>query len=320
MLLTPEIITILTLDFIFLFFGFIAFFISINIVKKWNLSSTSQVQYKLEKQSFLVATIIKYIFIIKLPLFLFFIFTADKLSDIITGAMCAAGVVSSVSLSTPMFFFKILNLYIFGFWLILHHYDLKNEHQPYTRYKFLLYIFGFFLLVAEIYLEISFFTSLDVSKLVSCCGTIFSATSTSSISWIFSIDKIYFIYAFYISFAFLVLSYILKNAIAIFLSNATYIVISIISLIMFFGTYIYQLPTHHCPFCMLQKDYDYIGYVLYISLYAGTFFGISGAIMSKLENSVQSFYYKMSMISNTIYAFIISAYPIVYFLKHGVWL
>ena len=320
MLLTPEIITILALDFIFVFFGLIAFVISISIVRFWNLNSTNPLQYKLEKQSFLVATIIKYLFIVKLPLFLFFVFTADKLSDIITGAMCAAGVVSSVSFGSEMFFYKILNLYIFGFWLILNHFDLKHEKQPYTRYKFLLYIIGFFFLLAEIYFEIDFFTSLDVSKLVSCCGTIFSATSKSALSFIYTINKIYFVYIFYVVYIFLLISFFLKNSISILISNIMYIIIAIISLIMFFGTYVYQLPTHHCPFCLLQKDYYYIGYVLYITLYAGTFLGISGAIMSILEKKKQRFYYNISIVFSTIYALIVSAYPIVYFIRNGVWL
>ncbi len=320
MLLTPEIITILALDFIFLFFGIIAFFISIKIVKFWNLNSTSNLQYKLEKQSFLVATIIKYIFIVKLPLFLFFIFTADKLSDVITGAMCGAGVVNSVSFGSAMFFYKILNLYIFGFWLVLHHFDLKNENQPYTKYKFWLYIVGFIFLLIEIYLEIDFFTSLDVSKLVSCCGTLFSAASTSSFSFIFTINKLYFVYLFYAVFTLLILSYILKNSWMILGLNIVYVFISIISLIIFFGTYIYQLPTHHCPFCMLQKDYDYIGYVLYITLYIGTFYGVSGAIMSILEKNKEKFYYNVSIVFNIIYALIVSAYPITYYIKNGVWL
>ncbi len=320
MLLTPEIITILALDFIFLFFGTIAFFISIRIARYWDLNSTTPLQYKLEKQSFLVATIIKYIFVVKLPLFLFFIFTANKLSNVIVGAMCAAGVVNSVSFGSAMFFYKILNLYIFGFWLVLNHFDLKNENQPYTRYKFLLYAIGFIFLLVEIYLDIDFFTSLDVSKLVSCCGALFSAASTSSFSFIFTVNKLYFVYIFYAIFVLLMISYIFKNAFVVLSLNLIYVFIAIISLIVFFGTYIYQLPTHHCPFCMLQKNYDYIGYVVYITLYIGTFFGISGAIMSILEKKKEKFYYNVSAIFNVIYAIIISAYPITYYIKHGAWL
>ncbi|MDX1808784.1 MAG: hypothetical protein R3331_04550 [Sulfurospirillaceae bacterium] len=320
MLLTPEIISILTLDFIFLAFGAIAFFISLKIYLKWDLNSTSQMQYQLENQSHLVATIIKYIFALKLPLFLFFVFTADKLSNVIPGAMCAAGVVDSVDFSTAMFFFKILNLYVFGFWLILHTYDIKDENLPYTKYKFLLFCVGFILIMIEIFYEVSFFTSLDTSKIVSCCGTIFSSASASSLSFIFQINKIYFVYTFYAVLALIVAFYITKRYIAYLLLNIAYLIISIVSLIMFFGTYIYQLPTHHCPFCLLQKDYDYIGYLLYATLYIGTFYGISGAIMSIIKEQKQTKYYNISLTSNIIYALIVSAYVIIYFLRNGVWL
>ncbi len=320
MLMTPEIIALLTLDLIFLFFGFIAFVISIVIAWKWDMNSTSSLQYKLEKQSFLVATIIKYIFLLKLPLFLFFIFTADKLSNVITGAMCGAGVVNSVSFGLTLFVYKILNLYIFGFWLVLHSYDMKEESLPFTRAKFLLFCIGFVLLVIEMFYEVSFFTSLDVSKIVSCCGTLFSAASSSSISIIFSIKSIYFVYAFYTIFLLLVLAYIIKNDIMFFGLNIVYLVISILSLIMFFGTYIYELPTHHCPFCLLQKDYYYIGYFLYSTLYIGTFYGISGAVMSMIKKEPQIEYYKTSMIFNFVYALLVSAYPVSYYIRNGVWL
>ena len=73
MILTPEVLAILILDIIFAFFGVIAFILSIKIFLGWNLNSVSKSQYRLEKQSFLTATIIKYIFVIKVPLFLFFI-------------------------------------------------------------------------------------------------------------------------------------------------------------------------------------------------------------------------------------------------------
>ena len=30
-----------------------------------------------------------------------------------------------------------------------------------------------------------------------------------------------------------------------------------------------ELPTHHCPFCILQQEYGYIGYPLYLTLMTG---------------------------------------------------
>jgi F0F1-type ATP synthase membrane subunit c/vacuolar-type H+-ATPase subunit K len=41
----------------------------------------------------------------------------------------------------------------------------------------------------------------------------------------------------------------------------------------FIGPYVYELPTHHCPFCLLQKEYRYVGYPLYAALLTA---GVSG--------------------------------------------
>ena len=50
------------------------------------------------------------------------------------------------------------------------------------------------------------------------------------------------------------------------------------SILSFISLYVYELPTHHCPFCLLQKEYGRIGYPLYASLFgsalAGTGVGI----------------------------------------------
>ena len=116
MSLTPEIMALLTLDAIFLFFGVIAFFLSFRLALYWNNDASTPLQYRLTKQSYLVATIIKYIFMLKLPLFAFFIYTCDKLSNIIAGAMCASGVVNSVDFGLYLTLFKLFNLYLFGFW------------------------------------------------------------------------------------------------------------------------------------------------------------------------------------------------------------
>ncbi|WP_458701022.1 hypothetical protein ACKGJI_02715 [Sulfurospirillum sp. 1307] len=318
--LTPEIIAILTLDIVFFVFGIFAFFISLQIVKNWDLNKTTQYQYKLEKKSILVATIIKYIFLLKIPLFVFFVFTADKISNVITGAMCAAGVVNSVSFGLPLFVFKIINLFIFGFWIALHKLDMNNESLKFTKLKFYIFIAAFILLILEIWYELSFFMALDVDKIVSCCGTLFSVASSSSISIIFSIPNSVVVTVFYISLASIIIGYFIKNELFFVISNLLFFIISIISLILFFGTYIYELPTHHCPFCFLQKEYHYVGYLLYATLFAGTFSGISGGILSLLEKNYPKKYFFYSLLFNLAYSFIITAYVLVYYLKNGVWL
>ena len=81
MILSPEVLTLLILDVIFMLFTLVALALSIKIFLRWNIEATTQEQYQLEKQSVLAATIVKYIFAIKLPLFLFFVFTLDNISS-----------------------------------------------------------------------------------------------------------------------------------------------------------------------------------------------------------------------------------------------
>ena len=320
MSLTPEIIALLTLDAIFCFFGLIAWGVAFRIALKWNMKATTALQYSLCKQSYLGAIIIKYIFMLKLPLFAFFIYTCDKLSSIIAGAMCAAGVVNSVDFGLYLTVFKLLNLYFFGFWLLLHSADMKDETLPFTRLKFVLFLLFSLPLFAEIALEVSFFSSLSISKIVSCCGTLFSAASTSYISLLFEVDERIWVAFFYGTFGMSIVASKLKNRGLLIAANALFLIFAIISLIIFFSTYIYELPTHRCPFCLLQKDYYYVGYALYTFLFAGTFLGMGGALLALLSRKAEVRFMSASLAFNTLYVLIISAYPLIYVIRNGVWL
>ncbi len=318
MILSPEVLAMLILNIIFLLFGTVAFVLSLRIFLKWDINSTKKLQYSLEKQSFLTATIIKYIFVIKLPLFLFFIFTLDKISNVLTGAMCAAGVVDATEFGTYLFILKILNIYLFGFWLVLHYLDIKSENLPYTRIKFGFFIIAFFVFAAEIILEGIMFSAIDVDKMVSCCGTLYSSSATSYISNIFLIDTNILLFLFYGNFLALILFYFLKQKQLFTIANLSFIIISIISLISFFGTYIYELPTHHCPFCFLQKDYYYVGYLIYTLLFIGTFNGLITGFINDKQRVKRS--YKISLLFNFLFLLLVSAYPIIYYIRNGVWL
>jgi hypothetical protein len=319
MILTPEVLTLFILNALFAFFAIIAFVLSVKIFLQWDLSATTQRQYVLEKQSFLTATIIKYIFAIKVPLFLFFIFTLDKISHVLTGAMCAAGVVDATQYGTYLLILKIINLYLFAYWLMLHHVDMKDENQPYTKKKFGLFIAAFFLFMAEVTLEGIMFAAIDVDKMVSCCGSLYSSSANSYVSNIFRIDTAVLLFLFYGNFILISVFYFLKNRYLFALSNFSFIVSGMVTLIAFFGMYIYQLPTHHCPFCFLQKDYYYVGYLIYFLLFVGTFSGIiTGFLPTSAASRQKSF--KISFMFNGLYVLLLSLYPLLFYIKNGVWL
>ena len=155
--------------------------------------------------------------------------------------------------------------------------------------------------------------------MVSCCGTIYSSSASSYISNIFSIDSAVLLSLFYGNYLLIVLFSFLRKKYLFSIANLFFIIISIIAVIVFFGTYIYQLPTHHCPFCFLQKDYYYVGYLIYIFLFAGTFYGVIVAFVHTDEQQMQN-NCKISLVFNTLLVLLLSAYPLIYYVKNGVWL
>ena len=316
MIISPQIFTLLLVDSLFVLFGAVAFVIAVRIVYKWDITATTPLQYALERQSFLAGTIIKYIFALKLPLFLFFIFTLDSIADILHGAMCAAGVVDAVAVGNPLLVLKLFNLYLFGFWLLLHSHDMRYANQPYTKTKFWLFVFGFVSLVIEVILEYTFFFSLDPSQTVDCCGVIYSSSGGSSLARTLRLKHTVLVGAFYLNLALLFIAYLFRSATFFSVLGVVFVPVALITLSAFFGTYIYELPTHHCPFCMLQSDYRYIGYVLYTLLFGGTFYAAASGFFQQDAKT----YMRRAVVLLGGYGVIVSGYVILYYLRNGVWL
>jgi hypothetical protein len=66
-------------------------------------------------------------------------------------------------------------------------------------------------------------------------------------------------------------------------------------------------------------DYYFIGYFIYTFLFIGTFYGIRSGVMQILkEPNYQS--YNISLIFDTLFVLLVSSYPLVYFIRNGVWL
>ena len=307
----------LILNVIFIFFALISLVISYKIARSWDSSKSTTEQYTLEKQSYLGAVLIKYILVLKLPLFIFYIFTLDTLSAFIPGAMCAAGVITSSEYGVYLFVLKIIILYFFASWLLLHNIDTQYDDYRYTKRKFILFIPLAFVLFLEIALEVSSFNALDISKIVSCCGTLFNPVATSYVGTLLHINPLVLLSLFYGLF---VAMFIYKKHCSVFASlNTVFIWVSILSLIVVFSPYVYELPTHKCPFCLLQHEYHYMGYFLYVTLFLGTFFAIGAWILTKTGQTPEQ-WIKRSLFFNSIYVGILSLYPLVYYFKNGVWL
>ena len=63
----------------------------VQILRRWDLHSGSETQLGLERKTYLISTLLAYVFGSQLLSLFLYIFTADHLHALFVGAMCAAG-------------------------------------------------------------------------------------------------------------------------------------------------------------------------------------------------------------------------------------
>lgn len=317
-LLSPYLLSIFIVEAIILILASISLYWAIKISLDFDINNTSSYQYNLATRGYLVAVIIIFILSVKLPIFLYFIWTMDSLSNIVPGAMCAAGIVSGSDYGTFMLGLKIFNLFFLCGWLLLNYYDLKSPNSVYMKLKFYLFQPLFLLLVVEFILELAHFSKISTQTPVACCSVIFSQNDINSLP--FYQTNEFIIGFFLLFFIFYVIAGFFKRPILFGISSFAFAISTIYALIRFFSPYIYQLPTHMCPFCMLQSDYYYVGYIIYILIFLGILSGWFTLILYFLNKPTKPFFYKLGLTSNIFLALLLFAYPVLYYVKNGVWL
>lgn len=91
------------------------------------------------------------------------------------------------------------------------------------------------------------------------------------------------------------------------LSLLTFIV-SLLAVVSAISLYIYELPTHHCPFCIIMEEYHYIGYVLYVLLFGAVVSGVGIGVLlpfrrvESLKQVLDGFIGKLALASVLLYA------------------
>ncbi|NPA50238.1 MAG: hypothetical protein GXO02_01250 [Epsilonproteobacteria bacterium] len=317
-LLNINVIIYLISESILFIFILYAFLNTLYILSRWDFKSFTTRQYNLERRAYLIVTIISFIFIVKFFLLPFFVFTIDGLNTLVPGAMCAAGVISANSYGMALLFLKLLIIFFLIFWLLINKYDLLSIDYRFFKFKNYLFLLIAILFAIEIYYDFNYFLNIDISKPVSCCSTLFGQLEGAN-PLPFGLDQKMLLILFYLLFLGVIFSYFSNKILHIFFL-ILFLIISYYGVTYFFGTYIYELPTHKCPFCMLQKEYFYIGYLIWGSLFLGSFLGISANLIELIFRLDLTKYKKISILLLVIFTIIVSLYPLMFYLRNGVWL
>jgi hypothetical protein len=295
----------------------VAFLATPGLLRRWNFDLFTAAQFALENRSYLIMTIIFFVMLRKIILLPFFVYSIDILCDLVPGAMCGAGIIKANSYGNPLLTLKIIVLFLSGLWITINRLDLKAKNYPYIKLKSWFFIVIFILLSVEMGLDILYFTHIETNNPVTCCSVIFGqAGGANALPLGLDIPKLLML--FYLLYVLILLTTIAEFSAGIILANILFLFIAYYGVVYFFGTYIYELPTHKCPFCMLQKPYYYVGYLVWGLLLSGVFFGIDTAMVKFFLHQKSDSLKWISLLLLTLFVLLCSSYVLVYYLKNGV--
>lgn len=310
--LSYEVSIHLFIQLIIFFLLSISFYFSIIILKNYQIGASSSIQYSLEKKSYLILTIIQLSLITKIFLLAFFTFTIDSLSTIIPGAMCAAGVINSNQFGVPLILLKISTIILIMLWLVLNNQDLKTKGFIYFKSKLRFFLLIYSLLFAELIIELFYFSSLTTTNPVYCCSNLYKETQENSSLFL---DTLSLLISFYTTYVLIMIAAFTKSRYLLSILAIIFLYLSYLAIVYFFSAYIYELPTHKCPYCLLKGEYHYIGYFIYGSLILASFYALSASIY-KFHIST----FKNSILWYTLFVLILSMQFILYIITNKTFL
>jgi len=285
MIFHPLIIALLGASLLVCFLVLYAAAFGSQILRRWDLKSGSELQLALERKTYLISTLLSYLFALELLSLFLFIFTADRIHPFFIGAMCAAGSLDVNGFGTATLLVKIASFLLAGLWLILNAVDNRGIDYPLirTKYAFLLGIAP--LVLAETVFQALYFLRLKPDITTSCCSTLFDSSGGTIASSLAALPaqpmKVVFFVSLILTAAAGILFLIKRRGAGLFaVLSGSHLVVSVLSILSFISVYFYELPTHHCPFCILQKGYGYIGYPIYIAVLGAGLCGLAVGILA----------------------------------------
>jgi hypothetical protein len=261
----------LTVTFLMLMAGAFA----LQVLRHWDMTSGSERQLALERRTYLISTLVTWCFAAEIVTLLLFVYNAEQMSSQLVGAMCATGVLNADAWGWPTLFLKMAVFFVGAAWLMLNRVDNQAPDYPLVRVKYALLLAIVPLVVAETVAQLSFFRGLDPDVITSCCGALFTPEGEGVAAEVSSLDPAVSLAAMSASgLALLGVGFLYlrraRGGVAFGLLGALAFGVALVAIVSCVALYVYEHPHHHCPFCLLKPGHGFVGYWLYLPLFAGT--------------------------------------------------
>lgn len=296
-----------------------------HILAHWDLRSGSELQLRLERRTYLISTLLSLVMGIQVLSLFLFVYTADQLHELFVGVMCAAGSLNVNPYGYPALVLKLANSILCGLWLILSRTDQTSPDYPLLgpKYRMLRWMAG--TLALEAVLQGSYFINMKPHLITSCCGALFGSEAQGLGGDLAGVAPEGAKVIFFVGLALVVrvgIQVIATDSGARLFSllSGLLLVWSLVSIVSYISVYFYELPTHHCPFCLLQAEYHHIGYVLYVPLLTAGICGLGVGLLDRyrglpsLSERLPAIERRLALVSLTGYLLFaaVSSYPMVF--------
>jgi hypothetical protein len=288
MYLSPPILALLCCSAVVCGLTVAAAAVGLSVVAGWDHRSGDRRQLLRERRWFLVESSLRMILALQLLSLLVFVTVADQLKTLLAGAMCAVGSLNANPFGMPSLALKSTAFVLCGMWLVADRATPAAASTGLVRFKvvFLVVLAG--ALIADSALQIRYFADLDPEVITSCCATIFDPDGAGVAGGLAGLSvgssRVMFFGGLAVTIGvglrvlggghpFLPYS-ILAAALGLITAAAV---------ISWIAPSYYELPTHHCPLCLLASESGYVGYPLYLLLATAVIFGVGCGLVRVLR-------------------------------------
>jgi hypothetical protein len=318
MFLNPWSLALSLCSLVVLVLGAVAGKTAVRVLRFWDSGSDSNQQIRLENEIWLSSTLVAYGLGFQIITLILFVLAADQFCQVIVGAMCATGALLANPFGMPALLVKLFGVFFYGFWILLHQLDIRSEHYPLVRIKYLALLLLLPLLALDASLQALYIAGIKPDIITSCCAVVFGDSTGGGTNLITGYSQQRLLMAFIGSIAgLLVLGWGLLRRWRNWLAGLYtagwfwFFPFSLVLISAVISSYVYAMPYHKCPFCILKPEYHYFGFGLYGALIPATFFGASAAIaglvrgkigLAGVVDSYQRFAVKLSLILLVIFS------------------
>jgi hypothetical protein len=318
-LLVPEVLGLLIVDAVVLALLVVALPTAVRVHLRWSFPAADRAQLARERRAELAAAIVGFALLVKVPAAALYLYAVDGLAERIVGAMCGVGVLGNGRDAGVALGLRVLVLFLLVAWRRADRLDRACPDLPYTRPKFTLLLVIFVAVALEGAFTLSFFGSLQLERIASCCGSVFGAAGGGATALLAGVPQPALAAAAAAVFAALLLAARGRRGAWFGALSVLFALLGAALVVGLTSPYVFALPTHRCPFCLLHAEYAGVGWLLFGLLLAGTTRGAAiGFARGVLRADPGG--YRGALVSDGLFLALALAFPLAHVVRHGVWL